>query len=170
LNFQKSNLLMADISRVQQGIKRPVAGKSSRFVGVGWNKQRQLWRVKINHNKKEIHIGFFDDEIKAAQAYNEKALEIYGEHATLNIIEPDANPGNEPAISGRLLPRSKKIRKNKSQSRGVSHKGNLKKPWMAMIAGTVIGYFETEEAAAAAYDRAALERYGDRAILNSPPK
>lgn len=38
--------------------------------------------------------------------------------------------------------------------------------WNAVLAGNRIGSFKTEEEAARAYDRAAKERYGDRAVLN----
>ena len=45
------------------------------------------WEARIQHNKKQISIGFFDAEIEAAIAYNIKAIEFHGEFASLNKIE-----------------------------------------------------------------------------------
>jgi len=44
------------------------------------------WEARIQHEKKQISIGFFDNETEAAIAYNEKAAEYHGEFARLNII------------------------------------------------------------------------------------
>lgn len=74
----------------QQGIKRRAphpAERVSEFIGVHWNKNMQKWQSSIGHpedRKKTVYIGSFDDEIEAALAYNEKALELYGPDARLN--------------------------------------------------------------------------------------
>ena len=44
----------------------------------------------------------------------------------------------------------------------------LGKKWRARLAGQYIGLFETQFEAELAYDRAALEKYGDKARLNHP--
>ncbi len=40
------------------------------------------WHVEVRGK----HVGYFDDVKDAARAYNEKALELFGEFANLNII------------------------------------------------------------------------------------
>ncbi|MCV5968484.1 hypothetical protein, partial [Lactococcus petauri] len=44
------------------------------------------WEARIQHNKKQITIGYFNNEEEAALAYNKKAIELHGEFASLNKI------------------------------------------------------------------------------------
>jgi hypothetical protein len=70
-------------------------GSSSKYRGVHvrveWRRNSfvKLWIAGIYHNKKKVHLGYFDDEALAAKAYNEAALEYFGEFAKLNVIEGD---------------------------------------------------------------------------------
>lgn len=73
------------------GYKRPNA--SSKYIGVYWRKAYKKWQVRICNNGKIICIGHYDDEIEAAQAYDIKAKEIFGEDAVLNF--PDKKEGYE---------------------------------------------------------------------------
>src|ERR1700678_3633727 len=57
---------------------------SSKYKGVGWHKQDKKWIVRIRKDNKCIYLGFFDDEVMAAKKYNEKAIELFGEFASLN--------------------------------------------------------------------------------------
>jgi len=50
--------------------------KSSSYIGVGFSKQKNKWRSTIVFEKKQINLGFFEDEIEAARAYNTKAIEL----------------------------------------------------------------------------------------------
>jgi phage anti-repressor protein len=50
--------------------------KSSKYYGVTLSKRNNKYRAVIVHNKKQIHIGFFDNELDAAKAYNQKASEL----------------------------------------------------------------------------------------------
>jgi hypothetical protein len=49
--------------------------KSSQYYGVNWSKQRRKWRAVIVVNKKQMHLGFYEDELDAAIAYNNYAIE-----------------------------------------------------------------------------------------------
>jgi len=49
--------------------------KSSRFTGVHWHKQRNKWCAQIVINKKQKHLGIFDTEEEAHQAYQKELVE-----------------------------------------------------------------------------------------------
>lgn len=71
---------------------------SSQYKGVWWSKNARKWQVQItclDGTKK--HIGYFDFELDAAKAYDEKAKEIFGSFANLNIPE-------KPKDADRLFP------------------------------------------------------------------
>jgi hypothetical protein len=92
LNNLRSNLRQA--TRSQNTINRPKRqNTSSRYNGVSWYKERKKWRVAIRYmkNGRPIikHIGYFDDEIDAARAYDCAALKYHGEFARLNFPRED---------------------------------------------------------------------------------
>ncbi|MBN2129633.1 MAG: HNH endonuclease [Sedimentisphaerales bacterium] len=64
---------------------------SSRFKGVSWHKKSAKWRAGIRFKGEQIWLGYFVDEVEAAQAYDAKAVELFGEFARLNF------PGEWPA-------------------------------------------------------------------------
>jgi hypothetical protein len=65
--------------------------KSSKYVGVSLNKRINKWVAYIRVNNKRIDMGYFNTENEAAQVYNKKALELFGDKARLNKIEEDDN-------------------------------------------------------------------------------
>jgi hypothetical protein len=58
---------------------------SSRFTGVCLLKTRNRWRVGIKNKGKRIFLGYYDDEIEAAKAYDAAARKYHGEFARLNF-------------------------------------------------------------------------------------
>jgi hypothetical protein len=62
-------------------------GSSSKYKGVNWNKRKKNWRVRICINGRRIFLGYFDDEIQAAKAYDKAAKKYHGEFASLNFPE-----------------------------------------------------------------------------------
>jgi hypothetical protein len=52
---------------------------------VSWEKRVEKWRATITFNRKQIHLGAFDDESEAARAYDRKALELFGAFAKTNF-------------------------------------------------------------------------------------
>ena len=85
LDNRKCNLRLAD-KRTNAQNMRPNKNTTSKYKGVCWDKTRNKWRVNIKINDKQTYIGRFGIEEDAAKAYNEKALQFYGEYARLNII------------------------------------------------------------------------------------
>lgn len=74
--------------------------RTSIYKGVSFHKPSKKWLCHIALNNKIIHVGLFDTEIEGAQAYNEKAKELFGEYALLNKLSnseyEDIDSGNEP--------------------------------------------------------------------------
>ena len=88
--MQKLSVEQAEVrSSSKQGLKK-IKSTTSRFVGVHF-KDASRWCAKIQYRGKSIYIASFsvnmyhDAEIRAALAYDEKALELYGENARLNF-------------------------------------------------------------------------------------
>lgn len=58
---------------------------TSRFKGVCWVEKRGKWLAQIQREGDHRRLGYFDDEIAAAEAYDEASRELFGEHARLNF-------------------------------------------------------------------------------------
>jgi len=63
----------------------PDAGGTSRYKGVHWDKDRRKWQAGIRHKGRLIHLGYYDYEADAAIAYDDRAVELFGEFACLNF-------------------------------------------------------------------------------------
>lgn len=84
LNNRRSNLRLCTHAENSRNT-RPAWGKSSRYKGVSWDKNRSRYQANIRYNGKLIRIGRFKSEIAAAKAYDKKAFELFGEFAYLNF-------------------------------------------------------------------------------------
>ena len=62
---------------------------TSGYKGVSWDKNLNKWRVCIKIKESVVTLGYFVSKIEAAEIYNKKAHETFGEFARLNIIEED---------------------------------------------------------------------------------
>ena len=80
LNCQKYNMRNCTRQENSQNRKAWNYGTSI-YLGVSFNKERNLFRADIRN----IHLGYFSNEIDAAKTYDLKAKEIYGEFANLNF-------------------------------------------------------------------------------------
>ncbi|NQF14662.1 hypothetical protein HPY31_12145 [Brevibacillus sp. HB1.3] len=61
--------------------------KTSKYRGVCLNKDTGKFLVQIYDTKKRIRIGEYETEEEAALAYNQKAIELKGNKAKLNVID-----------------------------------------------------------------------------------
>ena len=85
LDNRKENLRIVTAQQNSQNRLRTVSpGKTSNFKGVSWNKQRQKWFAGIRADGVTHRLGFFDDEIEAALAYDAAAKIHHGEYARTN--------------------------------------------------------------------------------------
>lgn len=82
LNNRRSNLRVGTVSQNQAN--RRTAFGASRFKGVNREKRGKPWRAAIKVNGRKIHLGAFEDEAEAARAYDQAALEYFGEFACTN--------------------------------------------------------------------------------------
>lgn len=74
--------------------------KSSQYRGVSYNgPKRNTWSVLLRDSSgKEVRGGTYKTEVEAALAYNEKAKEVHGAKAKLNVV-PQGAPKNWPALA-----------------------------------------------------------------------
>jgi hypothetical protein len=89
LRIEKENeaVFSHNLSKRHQGRQFSGVAKKAKYVGVSPNKRsaKKPWRATISHKNKQYHLGSFETEKKAAVAYDEKAIELYGETARLNF-------------------------------------------------------------------------------------
>lgn len=62
---------------------------TSGYIGVCWQAKNSKWNTYISKDRRRFHLGYFDDKIEAAKAYNAKAIELHGEYAVLNDLRGD---------------------------------------------------------------------------------
>lgn len=61
------------------------AGASSKFLGVNWMKTRKKWRAEFIIEKKNFHLGVYENETDAAIAHDWVSVLYYGDQAKLNF-------------------------------------------------------------------------------------
>ena len=85
LNNQRSNLRACSHSQ-NQGNRSKTHGRSSKYKGVAWDKRTQLWVAYLCYMGKRRQLGYFENEIVAARAYNIEARARFKEFALLNDV------------------------------------------------------------------------------------
>lgn len=65
----------------------PRKNSQSGLKGVCLHKPTQKWLAKICVDGKQKHLGLFEDKLEAARAYNQAAIEAFGEFAYLNPLD-----------------------------------------------------------------------------------
>lgn len=90
LDFRRENLLLKDGSEHIHGARKMHRTRSghvptSQFKGVCWKGGEGKWAANIMKDGVAHRLGRFEDEIAAAQAYDEAARELYGALAYQNF-------------------------------------------------------------------------------------
>lgn len=87
LDNRKENLRICTNQENCRNQRKTKLKRSSKYKGVSYNKNNRNYRAYIKHDGKHVNIGSFLNENDAAEAYNKKAFELFGEFANLNIID-----------------------------------------------------------------------------------
>lgn len=81
LNNTRANLRNCTVAENTRNRKKPSTNTSG-YMGVFPSAKK--WRAEITHGKK-IHLGYFDNPVDAAHAYDQAAKEYFGEFAKTNF-------------------------------------------------------------------------------------
>lgn len=73
--------------------KRP--NLTSKYKGVCFSARDERWVARIKKDRKVFCLGNYKSEDVAARAYDQKALELYGEFARLNFAEAKRKAAKE---------------------------------------------------------------------------
>jgi hypothetical protein len=85
LDNRKENLRIAN--RSQNATNSKHRKNESGYRGVCMDKRRWLWKAEIRVGEgKRSFLGYYDNKLEAARAYNEAAIKYHGEFAKLNEL------------------------------------------------------------------------------------
>ncbi len=119
----------------------------------------ERYRARIYKDGIQYNLGQYDNEIKAAIAYNLKAQELYKDFANSNIIDIDESLYNE--YKNEVLENWNRDKTQTSNYKGVYKSGNNINPWKGKIFRNKesynLGYYDSEIKAALAYNIKSLE-------------
>ena len=85
-NLERSNIRQCTRTENNRNRGKQKRKCSSVYKGVCWNKIYKKWQVEITVNRKAVGLGYYDNELEAALAYNKAAQEHFGEFAVLNVV------------------------------------------------------------------------------------
>jgi hypothetical protein len=183
LDNRRINLRPATVSQ-NQANRGPLSNNTSGYKGVSWNRGRHKWSAIIKVAGEVTRLGFFDDPIEAARAYNQAASEAFGEYAYLNpmpatwstlVSQPSIRPsGGSRSASRRRRGASQSLPSNNTSGyKGVTRHQKSGR-WQARInfdgKYRYLGLFDDPLDAAHAYNEAAISAWGERAWLNPIPQ
>lgn len=86
LDCRRANMRVCSVKENHWNVRKQNRATSSRFKGVTWDKNRNLWMAKIKHNGKHKYLGRFSEQELAARAYNRAAEELFGAFALPNTL------------------------------------------------------------------------------------
>lgn len=85
LNNRRENLRAITPKQNRQAGRKKRIGCASKFRGVSWYKRIKKWQAAICVDGKDHHLGYFNSERGAAQAYDKKSKQLLGRFASPNF-------------------------------------------------------------------------------------
>ena len=61
--------------------RKSAKGSSSKHKGVCWNKERKKWEVRYRYKGKVYHVGYYETETEAAEAYRKATEHLHKDYA-----------------------------------------------------------------------------------------
>lgn len=86
LNNRCDNLRLVSQS-INLGNMHRKPSSNSGYMGVYFDKKRGNYQAHVGHHGTTIHLGRYKTAEEAAAAYNAKKIELFGEHASLNVLD-----------------------------------------------------------------------------------
>lgn len=136
--------------------------KDRKYKGISFDSRDQLWHARITVDGRHYSFCYSRDPEVCAKAWDSAARFHYGAFAKTNF------PGSDATPVWNMTTRSKNTRGRTSAYRGVRRTANKKVRWQALYKGKHLGCFPDEQLAAKAYDEAARQDQGTRALVNFP--
>lgn len=84
LDDRKSNLRVCS-QRENLFNRKLNKNNHSGYKGVFWSGKHNKWLSQLQTNHKVYYLGLYSDKVKAAEAYDRKAIEFFGEYAKTNF-------------------------------------------------------------------------------------
>ncbi|MEB6263623.1 AP2 domain-containing protein [Mammaliicoccus sciuri] len=163
--FTKDNLSTKGSSGRWQ---KPRHDSKSKYKGVSWNKNQNKWFAFIKLNGKNKHLGYFVNEDKAGEAYNQAIMTFLEGNGYLNVIGEDNRRTKveyKPKKQRKITTDSGKtfigVYMSKNNCINILIYFNEKKVYLRK--------FENVNYAALAYNKCAVYLHGDDVILNDVP-
>lgn len=69
-----TSMPLTDLAASLRGVEQRLQAQTSRYHGVRLNKRTQKWEAYIRVAGKHVHLGCYDSEVAAAQAFDQAAL------------------------------------------------------------------------------------------------
>lgn len=94
VNCKRDNIRICSTSQNMMNMKKTTKQTSSIYKGVhcsATGKRRKRWSANIRSSGKLFSLGYFLTEEEAALAYDQKAKELFGEYAYLNVVGGDSH-------------------------------------------------------------------------------
>lgn len=86
LDCRRANLRLCTVSENLRNAGKTASKRTSVFKGVSLIKETGLWRATICKDYKQHRLGYYENEIDAARAYDEAAKKLFGEFARINGV------------------------------------------------------------------------------------
>ena len=97
LGYTPENCRWATRAQTQYGTRKRKNARDSQFKGVSWCKSRGKWLMQISKGE-EDYSAVFPTEREAARAYDQKAVELFGDFARTNFpVRKRRSTSNEPS-------------------------------------------------------------------------